>query len=217
MRAKRFYRTRPLSIIGATENRRDQLCCVFSVLSVTSLISVRADVVPFSAARSAPSSTGDILHGDQNVRLRPSLDGQGLSRDYPHECGVDVAAGSCVRPVWRFTKTAAIMGSEDRSEQSRSGIADNYGRSKWVDMIADRPALHYVLFALATGTSRRTLGVISFKPQARPVPCSVRPLAMIAHVILAIMLASATAATFVGRSASNAVSQGRCFVPWILA
>src|SRR5271154_1253698 len=43
------------------------------------------------------------------------------------------------------------------------------------------------------------------------------PLAMIAHAILAILLASAMAATFVGRRASNAVSQGRCLVPWILA
>jgi hypothetical protein len=31
------------------------------------------------------------------------------------------------------------------------------------------------------------------------------------------LLASATAATFVGRRANNAVSQGRCLVPWILA
>jgi hypothetical protein len=38
-----------------------------------------------------------------------------------------------------------------------------------------------------------------------------------AHAILAILLASATAATFVGRRANNVVSQGRCFVPRILA
>src|SRR5262245_9042830 len=43
------------------------------------------------------------------------------------------------------------------------------------------------------------------------------PLAIIAHAILAILLASAIAATFVGRRANNAVSQGRCLVPWILA
>jgi len=35
--------------------------------------------------------------------------------------------------------------------------------------------------------------------------------------ILAILLASAMAATFVGRRVSNAVSQGRRLVPWILA
>src|SRR3954469_4069216 len=36
------------------------------------------------------------------------------------------------------------------------------------------------------------------------------PLAIMAQAILAILLASATAATFVGRRANNAVSQGRC-------
>src|SRR5260221_2171714 len=40
------------------------------------------------------------------------------------------------------------------------------------------------------------------------------PLAMMAQAILAILLASAIAATFVGRRAYNALSQGRCFVPW---
>ena len=43
------------------------------------------------------------------------------------------------------------------------------------------------------------------------------PSAIMAHAILAILLASATAATFVGRRANNLVSQGRCLVPWILA
>jgi hypothetical protein len=43
------------------------------------------------------------------------------------------------------------------------------------------------------------------------------PLAIMAQTILAILLASAIAATLVGRRASKAVSQGRCLVPWILA
>jgi len=43
------------------------------------------------------------------------------------------------------------------------------------------------------------------------------PLTIMAQTIRAILLASAIAATFVGRRASNAVSQGRCLVPWILA
>jgi hypothetical protein len=43
------------------------------------------------------------------------------------------------------------------------------------------------------------------------------PLAIIAQAIRAILLASAMAATFVGRRPNNAVSQGRCLVPWILA
>src|SRR5471030_1792287 len=43
------------------------------------------------------------------------------------------------------------------------------------------------------------------------------PLAIIAQTIRAILLASAIAATLTGRRANNAVSQGRCLVPVILA
>src|ERR1017187_6942313 len=43
------------------------------------------------------------------------------------------------------------------------------------------------------------------------------PLAIIAQTIRAILLASAIAATLTGRRASNAVSQGRCLMPLILA
>src|SRR6202163_1830577 len=43
------------------------------------------------------------------------------------------------------------------------------------------------------------------------------PLAIMAQTIRAILLASAIAATLVGRIASKAVSRGRCLVPWILA
>jgi hypothetical protein len=43
------------------------------------------------------------------------------------------------------------------------------------------------------------------------------PLAIMAQAIRAILLASAMSATLVGRRAKNAVSQGRCWVPWILA
>src|SRR5471030_686999 len=43
------------------------------------------------------------------------------------------------------------------------------------------------------------------------------PLVIMAQTIRAILLASAMAATFVGRRANKAVSHGRCLVPWILA
>src|SRR3979411_2239367 len=43
------------------------------------------------------------------------------------------------------------------------------------------------------------------------------PLAIMAHTIRAILLASAIAATFVGRLVSKAVSHGRCLVPWVWA
>src|SRR5271157_3984153 len=43
------------------------------------------------------------------------------------------------------------------------------------------------------------------------------PLTIMAQTIRAILLASAIAATLVGRRVSNAVSHGRWLVPWILA
>jgi hypothetical protein len=43
------------------------------------------------------------------------------------------------------------------------------------------------------------------------------PLTINAQAVLAILFASAMAATFVGRRPNNAASQGRCLVPWILA
>src|SRR5262245_1793036 len=43
------------------------------------------------------------------------------------------------------------------------------------------------------------------------------PRAIIAHAILASLLARAMAATLVGRRVSSAVSHGRCLAPWILA
>src|SRR6202171_2792008 len=43
------------------------------------------------------------------------------------------------------------------------------------------------------------------------------PLTIMAQTIRASLLASAIAATSVGRRSNNAVSQGRCLVPWILA
>src|SRR3981081_846145 len=43
------------------------------------------------------------------------------------------------------------------------------------------------------------------------------PLAIMAQTIRAILLASAIAATFVGRLVSKAGSHGRCWAPWIVA
>ena len=43
------------------------------------------------------------------------------------------------------------------------------------------------------------------------------PLAISTQTMRAILLASAMAAILVGRRANNAVSQGRCLVPWVLA
>src|SRR5258708_3314982 len=79
----------------------------------------------------------------------------------------------------------------------------------------DRPALHYVFppNLHITPVIRRDL-----VQRASATGFLYRsPLAIMAQAIRAILLASAIAATFVGRRPSNAVSQGRCLMPWILA
>src|SRR5947207_11712386 len=85
-----------------------------------------------------------------------------------------------------------------------------------------------VLIAGSTGSALRAVrppnlyitpdvSATSFTPPVRRVPCAARSWPSRPHAILAILLASAIAVTFVGRRASNAVSQGRCLVPLILA
>src|SRR5665811_746778 len=90
-----------------------------------------------------------------------------------------------------------------------------------------------VLIAGSTGSALRAVrpfqpshhaGVsdaISFMPQVYAASATGSlyrsPLAIIAQAIRAILLASAIAATLVGFRTSNAVSQGRWPVPWILA
>ena len=81
-----------------------------------------------------------------------------------------------------------------------------------------------VLIAGSTGSALRAVRPpnLHITPDVRrdlamPPSLYCSPLAIMAQAIRAILLASAIAATFVGRLANNAVSQGRCLVPWILA
>src|SRR5665213_3820872 len=90
-----------------------------------------------------------------------------------------------------------------------------------------------VLIAGSTGSALRAVrpfqpshhaGVsdaISFTPQVYAASATGSlyrsPVAIIAQAIRAILLASAMAATFMGRRTNNAVSQGRGLVPLILA
>src|SRR6266571_4086021 len=85
-----------------------------------------------------------------------------------------------------------------------------------------------VLIAGSTGSALRAVrppnfhitpsvfGAISLDLQRGWIIVS-RARAIIAQAIRASLLASAMAATLVGRRANNAVSQGRCLVPWSLA
>src|SRR5882724_948917 len=115
----------------------------------------------------------------------------------------------------RFTRPLAIMPSADQVPINSPHSTMLGGN--WV-----------VLIAGSTGSALRAV-----RPPNRHITPDVRrdlvyaasatgsryrsPLAIIAQAIRAILLASAMAATFVGRRASKAVSHGRCLVPWILA
>jgi hypothetical protein len=68
-------------------------------------------------------------------------------------------------------------------------------------LIAGSTALHYVLFALPTVTSRRLSGAISFRPKVRPVACDARPWQSSPKPS-----AHAMAATLVGRRPGSAAS-----------
>ena len=111
------------------------------------------------------------------------------SRDTPRCWSVQL----CVRPVDAVHMTAGPPRIRSRSQARVRQCDGTNGLSR----SPDRPALHYALFALPTFNAFT--------------------LTIMAQTIRAILLASAMAATLVGRRANNAVSQGRCLVPWILA
>ena len=117
--------------------------------------------------------------------------------------------------LMRLTRPLAIMPSADQVPTNNS-----HSRMPW--------HMWVVLIAGSTGSALRAVR----PPNLHITPVARRdlvyrasatgslyrsPLAIMAQTIRAILLASAIAATFVGRRASKAVSQGRCLVPWILA
>ena len=80
----------------------------------------------------------------------------------------------CVRPLDAVHMTAghnALRGSGPGQKDAFDDAMARVGCPR----SPDRPALHYVLFALPTFTSRRRSGAISFTPQARRVLCIARP------------------------------------------
>src|SRR5712672_2331501 len=150
----------------------------------------------------------------RDLVYRACVDGSELARDFFTFCSI----GRCSHVfglLMRFTRPQAIMPSADRVPTNNSHSRMLW--HKWVVLIAGAtgsalravrpPNLHItpvirrdlVYAASATGSLYRS------------------PLTIMAQTIRASLLASAIAATFVGRRASKAVSQGRCLVPWILA
>src|SRR5438067_7773343 len=162
---------------------------------------------------SALPPKADILRPRPNVRFGPCVDGSQLARRIFTSQAWSVLP--CVRPLSAVHMTAghnALRGSgpgQNRAFEMRW--------HKWV-----------VLIAGSTGSALRAV-----RPPNLHITPDVRrdlvyrasatgflyrsPLAIMAQAIRAILLASAMAATLVGRRHNNAVSQGRCPVPWILA
>src|SRR5262249_17447793 len=121
----------------------------------------------------------------------------------------------CVRPVGAVHMTAGHNALRGSGPGQKPAFEMHW--HKWV-----------VLIAGSTGSALRAVG----PPNLHITPNVQRdlvyaasatgslyrsPLTIIAQAIRAILLASAMAATFVGRRANNAASQGRCPLPWILA
>ena len=122
----------------------------------------------------------------------------------------------CVRPLDAVHMTAGHNALRGSGPDQKLAFDNAMALVGCPDRRIDRLCIT-MLFALPTFTSRRLSGAVRITPQVRWVPCIARPWPSWPRPFCAILLASAMAATFVGRRASNAVSQGRCLVPWILA
>jgi hypothetical protein len=143
----------------------------------------------------------------------PCVDGSGLAREIFTSQAWSVLP--CVRPVDAVHMTAGHNALRGSGPGQKLAFDDAMAQVGCPDRRIDRlcitccspPNLYItpvvrrdlVYRASATGSLYRS------------------PLAIMAQAIRAILLASAMAATLVGRRPNNAVSQGRCLVPWILA
>ena len=169
-----------------------------------------------SVGRSFPvcTSTPDILSSRRHVSKVPCVDGSGLARAF-FTALQHWSLQPCVRPFDAVHLTAghnALRGSGPYQQLAFKNALAHVGcPDRRIDRLCitcfspSQPSRHagcrrdLVYRASATGFLYRS------------------PLAIMAQAIRAILLASAMAATLVGRRANIAVSQGRCRVPWILA
>ena len=161
----------------------------------------KADVQPCPVLRPVYPLKADTAPVILLVRFGPCVDGSGLARR--------------VRPVCAVLMTAGHNALRGSGPGHKRAFDNALARVGCPDRRIDRhcitccspPNRHVTPGSPARSHLRRECGgfLVAFVP------------AIIAHAILASLLASAMAAILVGRRASNAVSQGRCRVPWILA
>ena len=122
----------------------------------------------------------------------------------------------CVRPLSAAHKAAghnALRGSgPGQSHAFKNALAQVGCPDRRIDRLCITCCSPFPTFTSRRGIRRDLVYAAS------ATGCLYRsPLAIMAQAIRASLLASAMAATLVGFRASNAVSQGRCLVPWILA
>ena len=147
------------------------------------------------------------------VRYVPCVDGSELARAFFTLQGWSVQP--CVRPLGAVHMTAghnALRGSGPGQNRAFKNAVAHVGcPDRRIDRLCitccspSQPSHH----AGYPARSRYAASATGFLYRS--------PLAIIAQAMRASLLASAMAATLVGRRASSAVSQGRCLVPWILA
>ena len=164
-------------------------------------------------ATSASSLIADITRTSSDVRLVPCVDGSELARAFFTLQGWSVQP--CVRPLGAVHMTAghnALRGSGPGHKPAFDNAVAHVG-------CPDRRIDRHCITCCSPSQPSHHAGYPARSRYAASATgflyCS--PLAIIAQAILASLLASAMAATLVGFRASNAVSQGRCLVPWILA
>jgi hypothetical protein len=122
----------------------------------------------------------------------------------------------CVRPLDAVHMTAGHNALRGSGPDQKHAFKNAMAQVGCPDRRIDRLCIT-CCSPLPTFTSRRNARR-DLVYAASATGCLYRsPLAIMAQAIRASLLASAMAATLVGRRANNAVSQGRCLVPWILA
>ena len=119
----------------------------------------------------------------------------------------------CVRPVSAVHMTAGHNALRGSGPDQQPAFDNAWGQLGCPDRRIDGSALR----AVRPPNLHITPGVRRDLVYAASATGSLyrSPLAIMAQTIRAILLASAMAATLVGFRANNAMSQGRCPVPWI--
>src|SRR5438552_823241 len=155
----------------------------------------------------------EIFSVGSEVSNVPCVDGSGLAREIFTSQAWSVQP--CVRPLGAVHMTAghnALRGSGPRQNPAfdyalaRVDCPDRRIDRLCITCCSPSQPSHHAGYPVRSHYRASAAGSLYRSP-----------LAIMAQAIRAILLASAMAATLVGRRPNNAVRQGRCSVPWLLA